>query len=265
MKVSKQKLKENLSRLMIKRASTLLARQAYHGVLDRAPDSGGMATSRALIEKDGSIEELVGSLVRSPEFKKKTFAAMAPEIVKEAYTGILLREADPKGLKFHTDWIIKNRSISSFLKNLTECGEFNHRLEAAAILEPLKKCLTPLWYGRQSKVDINATPEQFEQLFERIRKEWTKLGETEPHWSVLTSDLFKTSNFSENEEAFYKSGETAFGLAKRMVSGVGLAIDKAGTALELGCGTGRVTHVLARNFARVIAVDVSPGNLKLCE
>jgi cyclopropane fatty-acyl-phospholipid synthase-like methyltransferase len=35
--------------------------------------------------------------------------------------------------------------------------------------------------------------------------------------------------------------------------------------LELGCGTGRVTHVLADRYARVLAVDVSPGNLRLCQ
>jgi SAM-dependent methyltransferase len=265
MKVSKTKLKENLSRLMIKRASTLLARQAYHGVLDRAPDAGGMATSRALIEKEGSVEALVGSLVRSPEFKKKSFTAMAPEIVKAAYKGILLREADADGLKLHSDWLIKHRSIAGLLKHMTECGEFKRRVEAEAMHTPLKHCLTPLWYGRQAKVDITATPAQFEQIFERVRNEWTKLGETEPHWYVLTNDLFKTANFAKNEDEFYKSGEKAFALAKRMAGGVGLEINKAGTALELGCGTGRVTHVLAKNFARVIAVDVSPGNLKLCE
>src|SRR5438132_4015448 len=38
---------------------------------------------------------------------------------------------------------------------------------------------------------------------------------------------------------------------------------RGGTCVEVGCGPGRMTGLLAERFDRVIAVDVSPGMLEL--
>ena len=35
-----------------------------------------------------------------------------------------------------------------------------------------------------------------------------------------------------------------------------------GVCVELGCGVGRVTRLLAKRFEKVIAIDISPGNLR---
>ncbi len=34
--------------------------------------------------------------------------------------------------------------------------------------------------------------------------------------------------------------------------------------IELGCDVGRLTRYLAKRFSKVIAVDISPGNLSIC-
>src|SRR5436853_398788 len=38
-----------------------------------------------------------------------------------------------------------------------------------------------------------------------------------------------------------------------------------GTCFELGCGVGRVTRFLAERFRKVVAADISPGNLEVCK
>lgn len=158
------------------------------------------------------------------------------------------------------------------IKNLQTLGTVAALRNAIVGSAEYKSKSTPLLPGSLAvlahaprKVDIHVTPEQFELLFERLRAQWTKLGETEPHWSVLTSPMYKTANFAEHEAEFYKSGEVTAAGIERAFQRVGLEINHAGTVLELGCGTGRVTHALAGMFAHVVGADVSPGNLHLCE
>jgi SAM-dependent methyltransferase len=127
------------------------------------------------------------------------------------------------------------------------------------------KFLSALWSVEPKNVDIEATPEQFEQIFRRVHAQWVELGETEPHWSVATHEKFKVENFAKHEEEFYQSGVQQVALLQGIARRAGLEINPAGTVLELGCGTGRVTHALADAFAGVIAVDISPGNMRLCQ
>ena len=115
------------------------------------------------------------------------------------------------------------------------------------------------------RIDYDVSPEQIELLFERLRAQWTKLGETEPHWSVLSDPIYKAATFAENEEKFYRTALFEMAQITDTFKRTGMEMNKAGTAFELGCGTGRVTHALADEFAKVIGADVSPGNLRLCE
>lgn len=116
-----------------------------------------------------------------------------------------------------------------------------------------------------SDVEHEVTPAQLATLLKRIREQWTRLGETEPHWSVLTDDRYKTDNLDDLARAeFYRTGADTAEMVKLFETRTGTRIDN-GVCLELGCGTGRVTAHLARRFEHVIAVDISPGNLRLCE
>lgn len=154
----------------------------------------------------------------------------------------------------------KHKTVDELRKALLATPEFKRRR-----LPPIMKgALSTLQYDSR-RVDIEVTPEQLEQLFERLRVQWTKLGETEPHWSVMSNADFKAANFAKNEEKFYQSGYVITAQITKAFKRVGLEINRAGTAFELGCGTGRVTHALADIFAKVIGADVSPGNLRLCE
>jgi SAM-dependent methyltransferase len=121
-----------------------------------------------------------------------------------------------------------------------------------------------LW-GAPQEVETLVPENVLRLLFDRIRAQWKQLGDTEPHWSVITQDSFKAANFAQNEEQFYQTGHEQAALIKGLMKRSGREINPAATVLELGCGTGRVTHVLADMFAKVIAVDVSPGHLRLCE
>ena len=103
-----------------------------------------------------------------------------------------------------------------------------------------------------------------DEIFARIKKQWTKLGNQEPYWSVLTESKFKKSVFDLYEAEFYESGIVATQLIdslfkKNRISTIG------GVCFELGCGVGRLTRFLAQTFTTVIAADISEGNISIAK
>lgn len=117
---------------------------------------------------------------------------------------------------------------------------------------------------RGPRIDVEVSPEQLTGLFERIAGQWSALGLSDPHWSVLTNDKFRKANFAENEEEFFRSGQHVVSLVQAFAERNNAVIPR-GHVLEFGCGTGRITSALAGAFETVTAVDVSSGHLALCQ
>lgn len=100
-------------------------------------------------------------------------------------------------------------------------------------------------------------------FFQHIQQTWTKLGETEPHWSVLSAERFKQENLAENIQEFMVSGchevDRLFDLLDRK----GITLPPQSTCIEYGCGVGRVTRWLSERFYRVVASDISDSHIQL--
>lgn len=112
-------------------------------------------------------------------------------------------------------------------------------------------------------VDYDVSADQLGACFDRVRREWALLGEKDPYWSVLSQDSHKGANLDKKaKDEFFASGRDTVLQLQNCLSRTGRKLPK-GVCLEFGCGTGRVTKHLAKLFDRVIAIDVSPGNLKL--
>ncbi|MBD2258231.1 class I SAM-dependent methyltransferase [Pseudanabaena sp. FACHB-2040] len=102
-------------------------------------------------------------------------------------------------------------------------------------------------------------------LFSHIQGVWNQLGASEPHWSVISAEKFKSSQIQETEDEFYKSGFHDVALLLRTLERNGVDPGQLKTCLEYGCGVGRLTCWLARNFSEVIAYDISKSHLQLAE
>jgi SAM-dependent methyltransferase len=246
-------------------AAEFLTRELYRGILEREPSAEELSSCAAAIESTGRVAPFLRSQLISGEFQNRLSEPEASRLVKAAFKGLLGREPDPKGLVAHTAWLSKNRDLASLLKSMIDSPEFDQKILSGLPQGALSKFIDALWSTKSGRVEIEATPEQFDLLFKRIRAEWTKLGDTEPHWSVDTKEKYKSGTFAEHEEEFYQSGAQCVGKIQRIASRSGVDLNPAATFLELGCGTGRMTHVLADMFAKVIAIDVSPGNMRLCQ
>lgn len=87
---------------------------------------------------------------------------------------------------------------------------------------------------------------------ERVRETWTTLGERDAFWAVLTGNAGADRKWSEHD--FFQSG----------IDEIGTLLDelprdlRRDAALDFGCGAGRLTRALGRQFARATGIDISP-------
>lgn len=90
---------------------------------------------------------------------------------------------------------------------------------------------------------------------------WDRLAKFDAMWAVL-SDATKIGGKWDPQE-FFATGEDVLARLKS-IEALGARITD-GVAVDFGCGLGRVSQWLAKRFARVVGVDISPHMLELAE
>lgn len=91
-----------------------------------------------------------------------------------------------------------------------------------------------------------------------VARRWTELGDEDPMWAALT-DEGKGGRWDVEE--FLRTGRREVDAVLALLARRGVS-PTLGTALDFGCGPGRLTAGLAAaGFARAIGVDVSPTML----
>ena len=112
-------------------------------------------------------------------------------------------------------------------------------------------------------IDVDVDEATMRLLFERVASVWSKLGATDPYWSVLVDEAYRSETIAQNKNRFFKSGSWDAKLIAAFLARAGAESRAGGVCLELGCGVGRVTSRLADMFESVIAADVSKPHLQL--
>jgi len=96
---------------------------------------------------------------------------------------------------------------------------------------------------------------------DRAADDWETLGQREPFFAVLTDERFLRERMSDDaREAFFASGDAD-------VAHIFTLIDRPDftprSALDFGCGVGRLTRALTKRVERVTGVDVAPSMLRI--
>ena len=111
-------------------------------------------------------------------------------------------------------------------------------------------------------VDIGASPETLKALFDTARRTWSKLGESEPYWSVMTDPAYRVSVLDEGAQAhFFETGAEDVAAFTEACARNGIALKREGWVVDFGCGVGRLGVHLARLFDGYLGVDISPAHL----
>jgi 2-polyprenyl-3-methyl-5-hydroxy-6-metoxy-1,4-benzoquinol methylase len=96
-------------------------------------------------------------------------------------------------------------------------------------------------------------------------KDWEHFAEMGPYWAVLTEERFKGKTISDATRAeFYATGEGHIQYVLHWLTRYFDAPERFGTALDFGCGVGRLLFPLARRSDLAIGVDISPTMLREC-
>lgn len=86
------------------------------------------------------------------------------------------------------------------------------------------------------------------------KQDWEELAELDPYFAIVSREGTKGGGW--DLERFFATGETEIaGLMKRGGK-LGLP-SETGSALDFGCGVGRLTRPLATRFERAVGVDIS--------
>src|SRR5947209_1825516 len=94
-----------------------------------------------------------------------------------------------------------------------------------------------------------------------VERNWQVYARADPMWAALMDPEKLGGGW--DVEPFFAAGEAEIATVIDHLAKVGLRVDFSGTALDFGCGVGRLTQALAVRFASVWGVDISSAMIEL--
>jgi SAM-dependent methyltransferase len=94
----------------------------------------------------------------------------------------------------------------------------------------------------------------------QLQKNWDEFGRIDPLWAILTSPDRKGGKWDPEE--FFASGRREIDHIMRRAQALALPALRE-TALDFGCGVGRLTQALCAWFERCRGVDIAPSMIAL--
>jgi len=96
--------------------------------------------------------------------------------------------------------------------------------------------------------------------------DWEKLAQHEPYWAVLSHDKFKTKNLDEATlDNFFQTGVNYVDRTKKVLADLSDGPFIPRSALDFGCGVGRLVIPMSRDCERVVGIDISDTMLLECK
>jgi 2-polyprenyl-3-methyl-5-hydroxy-6-metoxy-1,4-benzoquinol methylase len=92
-------------------------------------------------------------------------------------------------------------------------------------------------------------------------KAWKRFGDVDPYFGVVTHNQYHSQALAGHvRDEFFRSGDRHVQMIMETLRGIDPGFSPA-SAIDFGCGVGRLTLPLAREADSVLGVDVSPGML----
>ena len=88
-----------------------------------------------------------------------------------------------------------------------------------------------------------------------LRCDWESLAKEDALHAILTDETKVRGRWNVAE--FMATGTAEIEMVMQYLAGLGCIPDWNGTALDFGCGVGRLTQALGRHFASCVGVDIS--------
>jgi SAM-dependent methyltransferase len=93
-----------------------------------------------------------------------------------------------------------------------------------------------------------------------VQRYWDRQADSDPMWAILTDPQKSGGRWDEAE--FFATGVHEVGIFMNRANAWGVPASRR-TALDFGCGMGRLSQALAGHFEKVYGVDISPKMIEL--
>jgi len=94
----------------------------------------------------------------------------------------------------------------------------------------------------------------------RVNRRWEELARTDPLWAILSEPSKRGNRWEANQ--FFRTGQEEIRNVLEHLESLGCRPERR-SALDFGCGAGRLTLALASHFETAHGVDASPSMLDL--
>jgi 2-polyprenyl-3-methyl-5-hydroxy-6-metoxy-1,4-benzoquinol methylase len=188
---------------------------------------------------------MLNGLTKLLKFKKKKSIVNYDDVVF-LYQALMNRE--PENLNVINEKM-KNKSLHETISEFIQSREYQEKLVNSL----------------PNEIDYEISAFNFEELAQRLVHQWRTLGNEKPYWSVISDPKFMPSEMGKHSEEFWTSGINTVDVIFMKCDSLNLKINKEGIGLELGAGVGRLSFPLSKKIAKLVALDVSSGNLSLLQ
>ena len=114
-------------RLFTKLFSRELAVSLYQGLLERAPDSEGLAAYSTSIRNARRLADILADFTDSEEFTRRIFRKSAPELVRAMFRGILDRGVEDEALGLYRRMLEAPDNVAELTATMVGSEEFRRK------------------------------------------------------------------------------------------------------------------------------------------
>jgi len=94
-----------------------------------------------------------------------------------------------------------------------------------------------------------------------LARNWEEFAQQDPLWAVCSDPNRKGRRW--DPDAFFSTGRQEIATVLAYLDRIGAGPARDRSALDFGCGVGRLTQALAGQFERCVGVDISPTMIQL--
>jgi len=243
-----------INKLELKLLSKVITEDLIRNFIGNSPTPEEIEAIAAGLKISLSPSQLLDDLLQIPENRAKVLRYFSKDIVAAMYKVALKRDPDSVGLENHARQLSSSGRLDELINGFIESQEFRQKHLGTM---PFMHQSMPAMTNDYDK----ASPEQLQLISDKIKQSWEHLGDTRAHHSVLTSKDFLPDSLQQNIGAFWKSGEREVKEIDAILKRHGVKLSEVKTAVEYGCGVGRVTSILAKRVRCMHAYDISRPHL----
>jgi hypothetical protein len=159
-----------------------LVRAIFRGLLGRDPEPTALDSYAKRFAVNHDLGAVVADIVQSEEFRKRSLAALAPELVRSTFQGLLEREPESEALVFYTKAVEGDGDLSGILTQIVRSQEYRKRSTGVFAQELVRAMFEGLF---------DRTPEP--QALAHYGKKLAEIGEIAP----VLAEIVRSEEFAK--------------------------------------------------------------------